>query len=100
RDEPLRDHAALDLVDELELALAVAERLDLDVAVAELAPPARLLLVAPVGLGRLADRLLVRHARRLEVDLDPEARLQPVDHDLDVHLRQPGDDLLARLLVA
>ena len=48
----MRDHAALDLVDELEArAVAVVERLDLDVAVAELAAPAGLLLVAPVRLG-------------------------------------------------
>ena len=65
RDEALRDHAALDLVDELE-AVAVGQRLDLDVAVAELAAPAGLLLVAPVGLGRPADRLAVGDARRLE----------------------------------
>ena len=79
---------------------AVGQRLDLDVAVAELPAPAGLLLVAPVRLGRPADRLLIGDARRLEGDLGPEARLQPVDHDLDVDLRQPGDDLVAGLRVA
>ena len=76
------------------------ERLDLDVAVAELAAAAGLLLVAAVGLGRAADRLLVGHARRLEVDLGAEARLQPLDDHLDVDLGEPGDDLLAGLRVA
>jgi hypothetical protein len=46
--KPVRDHAALDRVDELEAR--PRERLDLDVAVAELAAAAGLLLVAPVGL--------------------------------------------------
>ena len=70
-DEALGDDAALDLVDEVERVgrIALVERLDADVAVAELAAPAGLLLVAPVGGGRLADRLLVGDARRLEVDL-------------------------------
>ena len=99
RDEAGRDHAALDRVDELE-AVAVGQRLDLDVAVAELAAPARLLLVAPVRLGGAADRLLVGHARRLEVDLRAEARLHPVDDHLDVDLREARDDLLAGLRVA
>src|SRR4051812_49859673 len=44
-DETTGDHAALDRVHELE-ALAALDRLDLDVAVGELAAAARLLLVA------------------------------------------------------
>ena len=104
-DERARDHAALDLVDELELVASavvgrLAERLDLDVAVAELAAPAGLLLVAAVRLRAAADRLLVGHARRLQRDLDAEALAQAVDDHLDVHLREAGDDLLAGLLVA
>src|SRR4051795_6116988 len=47
RNEALRDRAALDLVDELE-ARARLGRTDLDVTVAELAPPPGLLLVAAV----------------------------------------------------
>ena len=78
----------------------IAERLDLDVAVAELAAPAGLLLVPPVRRRRAADRLLVGHARRLQRDLDAEAVAQAVDDHLDVHLREPGDDLLAGLLIA
>ena len=80
--------------------VAVGQRLDLDVAVAELPAPAGLLLVAAVRLGRPADRLLVGDARRLERDLGAEARLQAVDDDLDVDLREPGDDLVAGLRVA
>ena len=85
--------------DELE-ALAVLARLDLDVAVAELAAAAGLLLVAAVRLGGLADRLEVRDPRRVQLDLGAEAALHPVDDHLDVDLRQPGDDLLAGLRVA
>ncbi len=69
-------------------------------AVAELPAAAALLLVAPVGLRLAADRLLVGDARRLQRHLGAEARAQPVDDHLDVDLRQAGDDLLARLLVA
>ena len=36
----------------------------------------------------------------MQLDLDAEAALQPVDRDLDVHLREPGEELLAGLLVA
>ncbi len=90
---------ALDLVDELE-AGAVLARLDLDRAVGELAAAAGLLLVAGVGLGRLADRLLVGHARRVQLDLGAEAALHPLDDHLDVDLGEAGDDLLAGLRVA
>ena len=61
--EALRDDAADDLVDEL-VALVRRQRLDLDVAVAELAAAAGLLLVAGVRARLPADRLEVRHARR------------------------------------
>ena len=63
----LRDHAADDLVDELVAQLAVLrrQRLEHDRAVAELAAPAGLLLVAVPRTRLLADRLLVRHARRV-----------------------------------
>ena len=71
-DEAAGDHAALDRVDELE-ALAVLVRLDLDLAVAELAAAAGLLLVAAVRLGRLADRLEVGDPRRVQLDLGAEA---------------------------
>src|SRR5262249_27904184 len=86
----LRDHAAHDLVDELvaELSLLRRQGLDPDRAVAELAAAAGLLLVAVPGGRLLADRLLVRDAGRVELDVDVEARLEPVDRDLDLHLRE------------
>ena len=59
RDELPRDRAAEDVVDELEVA-AARQRLDLDLAVAELAVAAGLLLVPAVRLGRRRDRLAVR----------------------------------------
>ena len=62
------------------------ERLDLDLAVAELAVAAGLLLVAAVRFGRGLDRLAIRDARRLQVDVDAEAALQLGDGDLDVQL--------------
>jgi hypothetical protein len=97
RDEAPGDDAALDLVHELEVV--AVQRLDGDVAVAELAAPARLLLVAAVRRGRAADGLAVGDARRPQIHLDPEARAQAVHRHLDVDLREPGDDLLARLRV-
>src|SRR5258708_15823309 len=58
------DGASEDLVDELEVTPA-RERLHGDLAVGELSVTARLLLVTPVGLGQLGDRLAVRHLRRM-----------------------------------
>ena len=71
-----------------------------DVAVAELAAAARLLLVAAVGARLAADRLAVRDARRMQLDVDAEAPLRALERDLDVHLAHPGEDLLPGLLVA
>ena len=56
RDPLLRHGAAVDLLLELE-AFAAADRTDFDDDVAELAVPARLLLVAAVLADRLADRI-------------------------------------------
>jgi hypothetical protein len=72
RPEVLRDGAAEDLIDEAEF-LAAGERLDLDLAVGELAAAAGLLLVAAVPLGGLGDRLAVGDLRLVEDDLDVEA---------------------------
>ena len=69
-------------------------------AVAELAAPAGLLLVAALCPRRFADRLQVRHPRRVQVDLDAKPPCHPVDGHLDVHLREPGHDHLAGLRVA
>ncbi len=97
--EALRDHAADDLVDEL-VADVPLHRLDHDVAVAELAAAAGLLLVAAVRARLRLDRLDVRDARLVQLDLDAEAALQPRDRDLDVHLAHPREQLLAGLRVA
>ena len=94
----LRDDAAHDLVDELVLALL--ERRDDDVAVAELTPAAGLLLVPAVRARLPANRLAVRNARRVQLDVDAEPPLRPLERDLDMHLAHSGEDLLAGLLVA
>ena len=77
-----------------------AQRLDLDLAVAELAVAAGLLLVAAVRLGRRLDRLAVRDARRLEVHVDAEPPLQLRDGHLDVQLSLAGEQQLLGLRVA
>ena len=69
-------------------------------AVAELAAAARLLLVARVRPRLAANRLAVRHARRVQLDVDAEAALRALEGYLDVHLTHAREDLLARLLVA
>src|SRR5439155_21172633 len=98
RPETLRDHAADDLVHEL-VAGAFRKRLDHDLAVAELAATAGLLLVAVPGARLLADRLEIGDARLVQVDVHAEASTQPLDRDLDVYLAHPRKQLLAGLLV-
>src|SRR4029077_19769550 len=99
RAEALRDDAADDLVDEL-VADVVVERLEHDVAVAELTAASRLLLVAPLCARLALDRLDVGHAWLVQLHLDPEAALRPLDGDLDVDLAHPGEQLLPGLRVA
>src|SRR5262249_15060246 len=99
RAEALRNDTADDLVLEL-VALVARPGLDDDLAVAELAAAARLLLVPGPSARLLADRLQVGDARLVQLHLDAEAAPEPLDGDLDMHLRQPGEQLLARLLVA
>ena len=99
RDELPRDRAAEDVVDELEVA-AARQRLDLDLAVAELAVAARLLLVPAVRLGGRGDRLAVRNPRRLQVHLDAEAPLQLRDGHFDVQLSLSGEQQFVGLRVA
>ena len=99
RHELPRDGAAEDVVLELEVA-AARQRLDPDLAVAELAVAAGLLLVAAVRLGGRGDRLAVGNPRRLEVDLDAEAAFQLGDGDLDVQLALAGQQQLVRLRIA
>ena len=71
-----------------------------DDAVAELTAPAGLLLVTALRARFLADRLQVGNPRLVQLDLDVEAALQTVDGNLDVDLREPGQQLLARLRIA
>src|SRR5918999_106712 len=99
RDELARDRAPHYGVLELE-ALAARERGDLDPCVPELPPAACLLLVAALGLGGPRDRLLERHLGRPCLDLHPVTVLYALEGELDVHLREPGQDLLARRLGA
>ncbi len=91
--------AAEDVVGELEVAPA-RHRLHADLAVAELTVAAGLLLVPPVRLDRHRDRLAIRDARRLEVDLDAEPPLQLRDRDLDVQLALTGEQQFLGLRVA
>ena len=77
-----------------------AQRLHADLAVAELAVAAGLLLVAAVRLGGRRDRLAVGDPRRLQVHLDAEAALQLGDRDLDVELALAGEEQLLGLRIA
>ena len=70
----------LTCVDELE-ARAARQRLDAQEHLAELAGAAGLLLVAVVAFGLGRDRLAVRDARRLGVDLDLERVVHPLEHE-------------------
>ena len=99
RAELLRDGAAEDLVLEDEAA-AARQRLEDDLAVAELPAPAGLLLVAALHLGARRDGLLVGDLRRVERHLDVVAVLQLLDDGLDVELARAGEDELLRLRVA
>ena len=90
--------AADDLVHELVARARV--RLDAQVAVAELAGAARLLLVAALGGGDAADGLAVRDAQAHGVRGDAGAVLEAVEQDGDLRLADRGDDRLAGLLVA
>ena len=98
-DELPRDRAAEDLVDELELA-AARQRLHADLAVAELAVAAGLLLVAAVSVDARRDGLAIGDARRLQVHFDAEPPLQLRDGDLDVELPLAGQEQLVGLRIA
>ena len=80
--------------------LAARQRLDLDLAVGELAASAGLLLVPAVAVGRLEDRLAVGDLRRVQEDVDVEAVLELGDGDLDVELAVAGEQVLVALGVA
>ena len=86
----LGNRAAEDLVDELEVA-AARQRFHLDLAVAELAVAAALLLVASLHVGLAANGLAIRHLGRLQVDFGVIAVLQLRDDDFDVLLAGARD---------
>src|SRR5215210_6783270 len=98
-DELARDGAADDAVLELE-ARAAGQRGELYPCVPELAPAAGLFLVAALGLGRARYRLHKRHLRRPRLDLDSVAVLYALQGQFDVHLGEPGQDVLIRRLRA
>ena len=71
----LRNRAAEDVVDELELA-AARQRLHLDLAIAVLPVAAGLLLVASLHVGLAANRLAIRNLGRLQHHFGVIALLQ------------------------
>ena len=99
RNELSRNRAAEDVVDELEVRSA-RQRLHLDLAVAELPVAAGLLLVPAVRLRCSLDRLAVRNARRLQVDVDAEPALELRDRDFDVQLSLTREQQLFGLRIA
>ncbi len=94
-DELPGNGAAENVVHELEVG-AARERLHLDLAVAELAVAAGLFLVAAVRLGGGLDRLPIRNARRLQVDVHAEAALQLRHRHFDVQLALAREQELLR----
>ena len=98
-DEVAGDGAAEDFVAELEAA-AAGQWLHANLAVAELAVAAGLLLVASRRLDLGADGLAVRHLGRFERDLGVVALFEAADDGLDVRLAGAGDEELVGLRVA
>ena len=79
---------------------AARQRLDLDLAVAELAVAAGLFLVPAVRVGGHGDRLAIGNARQLQRDLDAEPALQLGDRDLDVELALAREQRFLGLRIA
>ena len=98
RDVLRRNHAALDLVDELE-ALARLLRSELEADVRVLTAAAGLLDVLVLVVDRHRDRLAIRDLRSADVAVDVELAFQTVDDDLEIELAHAGDDRLGGLLV-
>ena len=98
-NERARDATAHDLVDELVLG-AVEQRLDTQVAIAELAGAAGLLLMTALGGGHATDGLAIRNAQRNDVRGDLGTILKTVEQHGHLGLAHCGDDGLGRLLVA
>ncbi|ABA49010.1 hypothetical protein BURPS1710b_3780 [Burkholderia pseudomallei 1710b] len=99
RDVFARNHAALDLVEEL-VALALLVRLERDDRVTVLAATARLLDELAVDvLRRRADRFAVRDLRLADGRFHAEFTLHPVDQNFEVELAHARNDRLARFFV-
>ena len=96
-DELLGDGAARDVVLEDETLAGGGEDLDLGVPV--LPAAAGLLDVPALGLGFLADRLLVGHLGLAHVGFHGELPLQALHQDLEVQLAHARDLGLAGVLV-
>ena len=89
RGDVLPRHRATDNgLGELETG-AAGQRLDVEMDITELAVAARLLLVAAMLGGRLADGLFVRHLRQPRLDLEIVSVAQPCQGDLKVDLALP-----------
>src|SRR6476661_1381776 len=102
RDVLTRDTATGDTVDELvhRAVLGLAQRLEADLDLGELARATGLLLVRVVVLeDGTTDRLAVGHLRLADVGLDLELALHAVHEDVEVQLSHAGDDRLAGVLV-
>src|ERR1700687_135482 len=98
-DELARNHAADDVVLELEAATTL-ERLDLEPAIAVLAAAPRLALVLALSLGAALDGFFVRHLGRLKFNVYIKFSLELLDRNFDMHLAGAGQDNLVGLRVA
>src|SRR5581483_11717386 len=96
RNEVFRNRATKDVVYKLELGSA-EQRLHLDLAVAVLSVPTRLLLVTALYIGLSANGLTVRHLGNLQVYLGVIALLHLGHGHFDVLLSGAGDQELFRL---
>ncbi len=92
------NHAALDLVDELE-ALAGLLRLELQAHMGVLTAAAGLLDVLVLMVDRRGNRFAVCDLRRTNVAIDVELAFQTVHDDFEVELAHAGDNRLGSLLV-
>ena len=93
-----RHGSAGNLVLELETGSAF-ERAEPDVNIPVLSVAAGLLLVLPLRLGDLPDRLPVRNLGRLGFKLDAVSFLDPREDDIEVHVPHSGEDAVSRLRV-
>src|SRR6476646_7767803 len=94
----LGDGAAEDVIHELKI-LSALQRFHLDLAVAILALPAALLLVATLYVSASTDGFAIRNFRRLQQHFRVVTLLQLGDDDFDMLLAGSGDQELLGLLI-